>query len=161
MYRQLVSTCVLAGFLVTQWAAMPHSHALKHRPDDDATPHVHLAAAHGAPHNHGHDHHDQGSIHTHYHAVPAAELDVSRHECGRSDVADHDANAVYLPAARSITPARGSDNCRLLTMPSIGWSGDGVPVIDNRIALHGTSLIWPREQMPRCPLYLALRALRI
>ena len=162
MYRRLISSCVLAGFVIAQWAAMPHGHALGSQlPDDHAAiPHVHLAGIGVSSHKHEHGH-EHATSHAHHHDAARADRQGMSHDCRLSDIGEHDEDAVYLPTSGSIATTSGADQSKQLTAHALLIFVDGTPSFDAIVACHVASLRPPAESAPGCALYLALRALRI
>ncbi len=162
MYRRLISGCVLAGFVVAQWAAMPHGHApgTQLPPNHSARPHVHLASVENSPHKHEHGH-THGSGRGHHHESPTGDCDKSPDECGVGSTADHDEDAVYLPTVVSITATGGTHQCKLLTAPAILHFVNGASFTSGPSACQFASLQLSDEHAPGCALWLALRTLRI
>src|SRR5436305_156190 len=89
MFRRFVSMLAAVSFVASQLATIPHAHAEmtaieKH--EHDAHPHVHVGVS-----GHTHSHPQKGTSHDqqreHGHQAP---LDPS---------VEHDADAIYLPAA--------------------------------------------------------------
>src|SRR5262245_20646908 len=106
MFRRIVSSCVLAGFVVAQWASMPHAHATGAPHDHDQTPHIHVG--------HSHDH---GCGHSHRHDTPAIEQGDELAGSQIQGVANHDSDAVYLPASQAT--ASGDTSQHKLHMASV------------------------------------------
>ena len=162
MFRRLISSCVLAGFVVAQWAAMPHGHAPGTQLPDDhwGTPHIHLSSFFGSPHQHEHGHkNDSGDDHRH--DTLTGERECVSDECRFSGTADHDRDAVYLPSPVSISATGQTDQSKLLAVPAILHFADGAPFLNALPARHVASRCPPDERVSGCALYLALRTLRI
>jgi hypothetical protein len=158
MYRRLVSISMLAGFLMAQWAAMPHGHAHREPLNHDASPHVHLSAVSGSSHSHEHRHaHGAGQVNGH--AADMAHEQVAPNG-DLSPVSDHDDDAVYLPSSASPSADRVDSGKSLA--PSVvfhvvdcTWTAESLAV--NQVA----SLLLRGAHAPSFDVCLALRALRI
>jgi len=157
MYRRIISSCVLAGFLVAQWAAIPHAHAEGNPLDHDTAPHAHFSAVGGLTHDHDHQH----GTHDHCHATPIAARDSISPDSGASSVPDHDLDAVYLPSTGSITATCGVEHGKLAATPVVFHAFDSVlffgTLNDTLVAAACPSSNYASS----CALYLALRTLRI
>jgi hypothetical protein len=159
MYRQLISVSVLAAFVVAQVAALPHGHAQDSPKGHDDTPHIHLPGANSS-HEHGHTH-PHAAGHVHRHAGPVEKHDNARAECGLSGVADHDANAIYLPPSVSLATSSSADPIQLTPTLAL-WHSIDTGLLTHSVAASGIDALRPPdEHAPCCALYLALRALRI
>lgn len=163
MLRRIVSTCVLIGFIASQWAAVPHMHA--HETDakhGHTSPHMHLSWFGSSTHMHGHEH-GPGGTHHHQAAVPndSSAATPSDQATGEDD---HDGDAVYLPGGvprattTSIAEAlalKGQAAHLALLAYDPGFAAE----------LSATcctaSRRPPDERHPGCALYLTLRTLRI
>jgi hypothetical protein len=158
MYQRLVSSSVLAGFLVAQWAAMPHGHAHREPPNHNAAPHIHLSAVLGSSHNHDHRH-AHGPSHVHRHA---ADVEHERVALNGDLVAvlDHDEDALYLPISASPT-ADGVDSIKSLASPILLHVGGGTWNAESIEASQVASLLLRGAHAPSSNVCLAMRALRI
>ncbi len=162
MYRKIISSCVLAGFLIAQWAAIPHAHAQGNPLDHAAAPHVHLAAAGGSSHAHGHSHeHKPSAGHDHCHATPAAIHTSTMQNCDVGSIPDHDADAVYLPSPTPIAATSGVDHSKSIATLIALHTFDSSIFIDSPTANLVASPHPSHNYAPSCALYLALRTLRI
>src|SRR5688572_9805273 len=147
--RQRVLSAVLALlFLPCSFvsAGAGHAHAGSNQPaDHDPRPHIHIGTGH-AGHSH---HHDSGGSHSH---SPPSETN--------SEEDEHDSDAVYLPSEISATllnkSVRPLDNDRLTGTAAIGLGLSTTPFVNS-----SERAFFADEFVPACPLYLALRALRI
>jgi hypothetical protein len=159
MSRRIISSCVLAGFVVTQWAAMPHAHASDVSHDHDQTPHVHV----GHIHDHGHSHkHSHGHRHTHQQKAPklaqTRELTGLGIDSCRSN--HHDSSAIYLPVSSTTFSSDCSQvkshSLASLLLLTVNYEPVGlVPGFDEN------ARYFAYDTAASCPLYLALRTLRI
>ncbi len=147
MFRRIISTFVLLGFLGGQSAAIPHAHGGSEPSGHDSTPHIHI----GHCHHHCHSH--CGHKHSHRSEKPAGNSFKSSN--------DHDTDAIYLPHGTSsvIRSAEGSQSLQLLTalLPA--------SVVVDHVATDAAQVGF-RQHLgetcaPNCALYLELRALRI
>jgi hypothetical protein len=169
MFRRCVSLLVIAGFLASQLAVIPHTHgaaSAEEQREHDATPHCHIGHAH-----HGHSHAHCGHTHAHSHPGKPTEESVTGSpdesanqplgagRCG----AEHDASAIFVSGqACTASPASPRDQgpltwqtAPLAALP--GWLGQlagGVPSSAPR---------WhpPDEVSDASDIYLTLRTLRI
>ncbi len=162
MFRRLISSCVLAGFLVAQWAAMPHGHARGTQLPDDltASPHIHLSSFFGSSHDNGHSHRNEPG-HIHRYDTPTGERECVLDECGLVGIVDHDKDVVYLPTLVSIAAAGGINQCKLLTTPVVPHFLVGAAFLNAAPSHHVASLRRPDERDSGCALFIALRTLRI
>jgi hypothetical protein len=144
--RQRVLSAVLALLLLPcsfVSAGAEHAHAGSNQPaDHDARPHIHVGHA-----GHSH-HHDSGGNHSH---SPQSETN--------SEEDEHDSDAVYLPSEISATlnkSVRPRDDDRVTGTAAIDLSLSTTPFVN-----ASERAFSPDEFGPACPLYLALRGLRI
>ncbi len=154
MLRRVISTWVLAGFVVAQWAATPHGHDLGSQTprDHGALPHVHLGrfAAHHHAHEHGHADRSDGRA-------------VAKHASrtwGLVSLADHDGDAVYLPTTVTVSLAERADQLAKCVAPLLHDVG-GELNVDLLTARDAASPVTSSQRMPSPDVCLALRALRI
>ena len=148
--RQRVLSAVLALlFLPCSFvnAGAGHAHAGSNQPaDHDAWPHIHVGHSGHAGHSH---HHDSGGNHSH---SPPFETN--------SEEDEHDSDAVYLPSEISATllnkSVRPRDDDRRTATAAIALGLSATPFVN-----ASERAFSPDEFGPACPLYLALRGLRI
>ncbi len=165
MYRRITSSCVLAGFIIAQWAAIPHAHAQGSSLDHDSTPHIHLDAG-GSSHSHSHSHKQKHgyrtkAAHDHCHATPTARHTASMRNCGVGSVPDHDSDAVYLPSPTPITTTSGVDHSKSIPTSIVLHTYDN-SIFSNTYTENLVASLHPsHDYAPSCALYLALRTLRI
>jgi hypothetical protein len=149
MVRRFISSCVLAGFCVAHWAALPHAHATgtELRGDHDTTPHVHLEALGVSTRSCTAD-------------GPSSELGWLTCDCALC-CADHDAHALYLPTLSTLRSAASQDQCRLLSIPTVLHFCEYLVrrPLEFKQFLQATLSV--RGSALACALYLALCALRI
>jgi hypothetical protein len=159
MLRRSAAMLVMLGYLAGQLAAVPHAHADDRRHEHhSAQPHIHVAAARSP--SHAHEHGPEHG-HVHRHAAPAAARDGSCQADQFSGVADHEADAVYLPLTVSTTATSGVDQSKLLTSPALLHFVDAAAVSDAVTASQTALLCLPDKRAPECDFCLTLRALRI
>jgi hypothetical protein len=159
MLRRIASMLVMVGYLAGQLATVPHAHADDPRHEHHlAQPHIHLAADSGSSHAHEHGH-EHG--HVHRHATAAANRDGSAQVSHVSGVADHEADAIYLPLSVSTTVTNGADSSKLLTSLALLHFVDAAAFVDSVTAYHAALLRLPDKRAPECDFCLTLRALRI
>lgn len=160
MARRIAVTLLLVAYLAGQWAAIPHAHAGDSQHAGHGTQsHIHVswfgdhAHEHGSSHDHHHEHHGDES---HSHQPAESSTDPANGGCD-----GHDSDAVYLPeevgqitiAAKTTNPIDESQFSLLLVVAAaIARPGTVTDFESARIA---------EECSPGCPLFLALRALRI
>jgi len=142
MIRRAVMLAVIAGWLVSQLAAMPHAHATGDTAHS-ARPHVHLGG-------HGHCHH---------HAAEVGHSHAPRSPMGHEIVApsDHDQDAFYFAADVTLGLARLDSpelDSAIYLLPVIGCD---VPVVS--ISVTGIDRVEVHLHGP--PRFLMLRTLRI
>lgn len=144
MFRHILSTLALVGFIASQWAAMPHAHGGSEGAAHSAVPHVHTSS-HSHRHGHGHHHHP-----THHKHRPNGN--------GVQDGTNHDSDAIYLPMSTP-TVHRGGDiflNLQallaLLLPADFSTTNEMTHILESHLS---------QECKPSCARYLQLRALRI
>lgn len=163
MFRRIVSTCVLIGFIAGQWAAVPHTHA--HETDAEhghSCPHVHLSWFGGSTHEHVHVH-GSGAAH-HHHAAVSSEDSAGTPKAPSANGDDHDEDAVYLPGEVPRAASRSVDQSLTLK-----WQAAQMALVAYDTGLVGDFSLTrciqssraPDEMYSGCALYIALRALRI
>ena len=156
MVRRCTTTLLMMVFLANQLAVVPHAHgdSSECRPSDhDARLHVHthvLCADH-AEHSHrgGHTHgRDCGESHS----EPSRSESAPEH--------DHDSDAVYLP-----NDTGGSLPAKSIVLPHsfqvVSTLAVAATLTPMAISESWAAADFPDKCSPGCPLYLALRALRI
>jgi len=145
---------LMLGYLAGQLAVVPHAHGRcsENQPSDHNTrPHIHVAWFEHVGHSH-----DDGRIHHH-------ECDGSHSQSASSDSNaghdGHDSDAVYLPNDIGVSlPSQSVTS--LDSLQAVSMLALAVPTptaISERLA----DANFAGECSPGCPLYLALRALRI
>lgn len=148
--RQRVLSAVLAllflPFSVVS-AGVRHAHAGSNQPaDHNARPHIHVGHSCHVGHPH---HHDADGSHS---RSPASET--------KSEPDDHDSDAVYLPSEIGATllnkSVRPPDNNRVTATAAIAFALSTTTFVN-----ASETAFFPDEFGPACPLYLALRGLRI
>lgn len=154
MVRRYTNTLLMIAYLASQLATLPHAHGAnsENQPcDHNARSHVHVSWFHHE--DHSHEHEDGHSDHHHCdgtHSQPAADTEPG----------DHDSDAVYLPNDTGFSlPTKTvatSDSFHLVTTLTIAT----VPV-PMAISQFSSDAHLPDKCSAGCPLYLALRALRI
>lgn len=161
MLRRCVSLLVIAGFLSSQLASIPHAHGFA-SPDEqkshNATPHFHCKQSNSTEHTH--DHSPLG--HRHDHASKS-----QSHESGtepadnRIGLLDHDASAIFMLAG---TPTFSRSNLLELTNTWHLALFAQLPAFQCDISGNPTdSPEWhpPDEVLDESGIYLTLRNLRI
>jgi hypothetical protein len=128
-------------------AGVWHAHAGSNQPaDHNARPHIHVGHRCHA----GHSHHSDGDG-SHSHS-PASGT--------KSEQDEHDSDAVYLPSEIGATllnkSVRPPDNDRVTATAAIALGLCTTPFVN-----ASERAFLPDEFGPACPLYLALRGLRI
>ncbi len=108
MFRRCVSVLLIAGFLASQLAVIPHAHraaSAAERQRHNATPHFHCEWFGHAGHNHGHSHPGHGHSHPgpqHEGTKPASDNSGGQPlGTGLSGV-DHDTDAIFLPSQAAV-----------------------------------------------------------
>ena len=163
MFRRIVATFVIVGFLAGQWAAVPHAHAgasQAPRHAHSTTPHVHLSWFCGdcPGHEHSHCGHDHGDCtHEHHESSPVPSVSFGSGN-------DHDADALYLPTG---TPSAGSSDRgnagSFKSRVTKAWLAAFV-ILNCSVADLGQVNFRrhpPETRAPNCALYLVQRTLRI
>jgi hypothetical protein len=149
MIRRFISSCVLAGFIVAQWAALPHAHALVSEliGDHDKTPHVHMETF-------------GRSTRDCFPAKSSAATGWLACDCPLCCVADHDGHAIYLPAFSTMASAAGKHPCTMLQAPTVlqCWPCMTLDSVQSHLNLQAAI---PVRSFSARAIYLALCALRI
>ena len=163
MIRRFLSTLLMACYVASQLAALPHSHASQPA-GHGGSPHVHgdwltrLVSGDAHPHAHphaggGHHHHGKGHSHSHDKPQPISTPAVPGEH--------HDNDCVYLPdAVTSVKQDRPADwltQFDELIAPVQTPCDAANPVILHGSLLHNS----PSRLAGGCALYLTLRTLRI
>lgn len=155
MYRRLITSCVLAGFLAAQWAASPHSHGLSTEPSHGDASHFHLPFCH-----HGHEH-SHASGHTH--ASGSIADNTAEEQRGLSNAKGHDENAVYFAAGCTESIVDAVQKCPNQSpsaqLPAI--SADVCLLNESSTASIVNKPEAPDNGAPSCARFLSLRSLRI
>jgi hypothetical protein len=149
MNYRIITTFTLFAYLMGQWAVLPHAHA-EVDPAHSERPHFHVTLC-GANEGHTHDHHRDGNSDSQY----------PQHSHVPESERGHDCTAVYLPdeissvstTQKNVTP---SDNLRPNEVLPVASAIE----FPSRVADFSNARI-AENCCPGCPLYLALRALRI
>ena len=163
MFRRVVSTCVLIGFIAGQGAAIPHAHAHETDAEDGhASPHVHLSWFGRSTHGHDHEH-GPGGTHRHQAAVPndSSAATPNGQATGEND---HDGDAVYLPGEVPRATTTSLDEALALKGQAahLALLAFDPGFAAGLSATHCTAFRRPPdERHPGCALYLTLRTLRI
>lgn len=106
MYRRVVSLLLLPGLLLTQSAALGHSHGGSQPAGHDLRPHFHAAPT-SAGHGHGcHHHGPDGHHHPHATADDGPGPDTRTPPAGPQS--DHDSSAVYTAGVDLVAHQRSS-----------------------------------------------------
>jgi hypothetical protein len=153
--RRGLSIALMFAYLASQQAVVPHAHggcSESQSSDHNTRPHFHVACFEHAGHSHddGHDHHPEcDGCHS--------QSDL----CGSTSGQDgHDSDAVYLPNDVGVSlPVKivvAPDSLQVVSMLVIAAT-PAPTAISERLADVDMAGGW----CPSCPLYLALRALRI
>jgi hypothetical protein len=162
MRRRCIKIVLIVAYLAGQLAGMPHAHSADGTAHvaDHSRPHVHLSWVDHMRHVHDHEHHDHD--HDHGHEDAPDEHSHGQHpEPSSGQNQDHNSDAVYLPdgaGAPSVVPSavNASDAClpatTLLVMCTCMPAAPSESSPDD---------LFPGECSFGCPLYLALRALRL
>ena len=168
MFRRCVSLLVIAGFLASQLAAIPHAHgnaSAEEQREHDAKPHCHFGHTH---HDHGHSH----SGHNHPHELPGQDQEEgSRPLSGGTDTelletgllaTDHDANAIFLPG-RAWTASTTSQKDHAQSVWQISALTANPVNLGNVPSFAKSAPRWhpPDEVLDASGSYLILRNLRI
>jgi hypothetical protein len=153
MFRRGVSLIVMLGFVTGQLGALPHAHGEIGEPfDHNCRPHVHVSwFVHvGQCHDSGRTHHHQADG-THSH-LPACET-TTEHD-------GHDSDAIYLSNDIRISlPIKSVASFDSLQVGStLVVAAVPTPMAISECLADAYA---PDKCCAGCPLYLALRALRI
>lgn len=167
MFRRCVSLLVIAGFIASQLAAIPHAHgaaSAEQQREHDATPHFHWGWLGHADDDHGHSNSGHGHSHPGQEISGGSEPPSDGSEgqplgTGLSS-SDHDADAFFIPKqAASASSAKNqlvSAWQFAALAPPPDWIGD-------LQASEQLSVRWhpPDEVLDGSDRYLTLRNLRI
>lgn len=171
MFRRCVSLLVIAGFLASQLAAVPHAHggaSPEGRREHDAAPHFHWAWLSHAAHHHDHSHSPSG--HEHSHSGPQSrDQNDSKGSSGEPigppqitglPGAGHDADAIFVSgqtAAASPSKDQASKTTQLIASVRLVACLDGL-ALNPRLppCWHPSD-----EALDASDTYLILRNLRI
>jgi hypothetical protein len=160
MKRRIVTAVALIAYLAGQWAALPHAHAGERNSDHsghNSRPHVHFSWFGHDGHSHAHEH-DGADHHRSRHSRRSAEpvCDASLEK-----PADHESDAIYLPdeVGAAATAAKNATTVDLLVISPFMSSAISMGPADG--IADTTAWRIADESSIGCPLYLALRALRI
>ena len=157
MFRRLITTCVLAGFLAAQWAVSPHSHGVSTEPSHNDAPHVHLPFCH-----HGHDH-SHADCHAHSHQAECVAADSAEEQQGVSNADGHDGDAVYFAAGSTESVVNAVQKCpdQSPSAQSPAISADVCLLNESSTASIVNLPEAPDNGAPSCARFLSLRSLRI
>lgn len=147
MFRRIISSLALAGFLVSHLAAFPHTHAAV-TADHGAKPHLHLG---GHAHAHGHAHpHDHESLTPEDEELPV-DGQISQ---------DHDRDALYLANSGPANSLSGSGSLSQLMLVFLCIDTGMTAAVVAGPSTAG-ALPLPDSLPDDGPLFLDLRTLRI
>jgi hypothetical protein len=162
MLRRGFSIVLILGYLAGQLAAVPHAHGQggENQPcDHNARPHIHIHVSWFSHFGHFHDDHSHDDEHTHHHECggshshPAFSDSNAGHD-------DHDNDAVYLASDTGVSllskRAESPDCLQFVSAQVIAATPTPAAIAEPWAIAYS-----PGEFSPRCPLYLALRTLRI
>jgi hypothetical protein len=161
MFRRILSTLLIVGYVASQVAALPHEHASQPA-GHGARPHVHGDWLAGLVSDVPSDRHHRngGHHHAHSHSHPHTKTTPTPAPAAPLEPA-HDHDCVYLPQPTTgLNEARPADDS--------GQFGDCIASLDE-VAASADSLILdsarrclsPHWLKGHCALYLTLRTLRI
>jgi hypothetical protein len=161
MFRRSISWLVIAGFVASQMAAIPHAHGgmspaeqLRH----NATPHFHCHS-----HCHGdHDHSHGEQVHKHSVQRQAARVafDGELLLKGPSDAEHHDAFAVFMPLQTGVVSAPGQNLAHASQLTTIFSPAESLH--ESYSSRNGTLRWHPPDKVEDASgTYLTLRNLRI
>lgn len=155
MAQRFTTTLLLMAYFASQLVVVPHAHddsSISQPSDHNSRPHVHVSWFGQAAHSHG-------SGHAHHHGCDENCPSTAATDANTGHQ-DHDSNAVYLPCDAGISLAISSmillDYQQINSTLSI--AAISTPTTVSEVGSHEYS---PDKCIPGCPLYLALRALRI
>jgi hypothetical protein len=159
MLRRSLSIALILGYLASQLAAVPHAHggsSENQSSGHNVRPHIHISSFNLFDHSHDR-HSDDGHAHHHEcddsHSHSASSSSNAEHD-------DHDNDAVYLPNDTGFSlPSKSvvSLDC-LQSVSTLAIAAIATPAARSEPSAVAYS---PGECSLGCPLYLALRALRI
>jgi len=157
MARRYTTSLLMMAYLASQLAMVPHAHGASSEnvpSDHNARPHVHVSWFHHE--NHGHEHGDE-----HKHNQDCHHGDESHSQpAANTEPDDHDSDAVYVPNHTALSLSTKSaptpDSFELVSTLTIAT----VPM-PMAISRCSSGAYLPDECSSGCPLYPALRALRI
>ena len=153
MPRRCTTSVLMMAYLASQLAAAPHAHGAtgETQPSDhNARPHVHVGWF-----DHGDHAHDDG--HRHHHPCDENDSQPPGSKSHGGD-RDHDSDAVYLPNEAVAPSTKSAVSPASLAVSTLGIIASiAAPTASG----YSASTIFPDKCSSGCPLYLALRALRI
>lgn len=155
MARRCTTTLLMLACLTSQLVVVPHSHGAsgENQPCDHNTrPHVHVSWFDHVDHSH-----DVG--HTHRHECDGSHSHPTSSD-SNSGNDDHDSDAVYLPNDTGVSlPGKSVVSLEnLLVVSTLAIAAIPTPQAISECLADANS---SDKCGPACPLYLALRALRI
>lgn len=154
MFRGVLAITLIFSMLVSQLAAVRHSHAgmsTQEQLEHDAHPHVHSSSHAAHSHHHSHQHHSHSR---HHHAQNSTNADPV--QCAVDT--DHDADAIYLHVPNLTNDGRAKADQQIADN---SLSFDTVCLFD--LAPRTINAHWHPPDKPQSisDIYLLLRNLRI
>ena len=172
MFRRCLSLLVIAGFLASQMALVPHAHGIvsaNEQQKHDATPHIHCgwfgSSDHGHCHAHGdrchgkHSHSDSGEQAVEVSQTAAGD-EANPDLCIEQSHSDHDADAVFLSG---LTVATSTKKVQVDSAWQVFWQCPLSCSLHQIQASTSPPLHWetPDVVQDASDSYLTLRNLRI
>lgn len=176
MLKCLITLILIPSLLLSQWAAMAHSHGNSTGEGHATRAHIHLSGMSSTPdhhhlgkHSHGHEHgqvHGHGHRHGHSHSPTTSRTDQdTTHKLATDDSRpplSHDSDCVFVGDVIAVVCQRTHLLDDSLAAKHLElWSSTGI-VADWTLCLHDELTGWPPPLFAvRCPLYLRHLSLRI
>lgn len=160
MLRRIVIFMSLIAYLAGTFASMPHAHAGDSTVDHsrrDAKRHLHVSWLGDHGHRHRHDH--DGADHRHCdHSHHGDEAAIER---GAEAPAGHDQDAAYLPDEVGSAVTTVKHVAAVDALAACNWMFQAASAEWNTCGVRGAACQNTAESSIGCPLFLALRTLRI
>jgi hypothetical protein len=161
MVHRCLTLVLLTAYLATQMALVPHAHE-DSQDSPEARPHVHVSwldgeHSHHAGHTHhaSHTHHED---HAHHHGSDDEHAATPQPEPANQQ--DHESDAVYL-SEETPTISSGPEFDAVSNLLAIATFSTVATIGPPELSTAWAKAYSSDKCSPACPLYLALRTLRI
>lgn len=161
MVHRCLTLVLVTAYLATQMALVPHAHDdSQHSPE--ARPHVHVSWLDGEHSHHaGHTHrasHIHHVDHAHHHGTEGEHVAAPQSEPANQP--DHESDAVYL-SEETPTISSGPEFDVVNNLLVIATFSTVATISPTELSTAWAKPNFSDKCSPACPLYLALRTLRI